>query len=163
MTPDPFIALAQTLEKAGTEAGGPFRVAIDSFPYGRFLGLMAELDPARIDEIVIRAPFRPGFIGAPGRFHGGVLGAVLEIAGMSAWIWQAGRRDGIFPAALPRPITLTVDYLRPAGEHDLFATARLMRWGRRVVVAAAEAWQEDRARPAASAIIHFLLPQTDRS
>ncbi len=162
MTPDPFHRLAAALADSAGASGGRLEAPLDSFPYGRQMGLVAELEPAHADEIVIRAPFRPGFIGAPGRFHGGVVGAVLEIAGMSAWIWRAGRRDGRFPAALPKPITLTVDYLRPAGERDLLATARLMRWGRRVVVAAAEAWQDDRSRPVASAVIHFLLPQAGR-
>ncbi len=163
MTPDPFLRLAEMIANPSPESTGPAIVPLDGFPYGRFMGLQAELAADGGGDLVIRAPFRNGFIGAPGRFHGGVLGAVLEIAGMSEWIWRAGHRDGRFPTALPKPISLTVDYLRPAGEQDLLAAARLMRWGRRVVVAAAEAWQEDRGRPVASAIIHFLLPHADRA
>ncbi len=163
MTPDPFLRLSAMREDGRSASSSVPAVALDGFPYGRFMGLRAELHGDDADALVIRAPFRTGFIGAPGRFHGGVLGAVLEVAGMSEWIWQAGRRDGRFPTALPKPISLTVDYLRPAGEGDVLASARLMRWGRRVVVAAAEAWQEDRSRPVASAVIHFLLPHADRA
>ena len=160
MTPDPFLRLSAMREGGAPTASSVPAVALDGFPYGRFMGLRAELHGDGADTLVIRVPFRTGFIGAPGRFHGGVLGAVLEIAGMSEWIWQAGRRAGRFPDALPKPISLTVDYLRPAGEGDLLAAARLMRWGRRVVVAAAESWQDDRSRPVASAVIHFLLPRS---
>ncbi len=159
MTPDPFLRLSAMRTDRPQAASPAPGVALDSFPYGRFMGLRAELHGDDSNDLVIRAPFRAGFIGAPGRFHGGVLGAVLEIAGMSEWIWQAGRREGRFPEALPKPISLTVDYLRPAGEGDVLAGARLIRWGRRVIVAAAEAWQEDRSRPVASAVIHFLLPR----
>ena len=60
--------------------------------------------------------------------------------------------------SLPKPINLTIAYLRSAGPHDTFAEATVTKHGRRVANVQAVAWQRDRSKPVASAQGHFLLP-----
>lgn len=163
MTPDPFRRLWEELVVGSREpADGP-DVPLDGFPYGRFMALalrsVAGLTHAPAGAgVIVRARYRDMLIGSPGRLHGGVTGALLEIAGMSEWIWRQGEADGEFPEHLPKPISITVEYLRPALPEDIFAAARLARQGRRVVSVEARAWQQDASRPVAAALMSFLLP-----
>ncbi len=60
-------------------------------------------------------------------------------------------------ATLPKPIDITIDYLRSGRAVASHARAYLARQGRRVVNARAEMWQEDTAKPVASFRGHFLL------
>jgi acyl-coenzyme A thioesterase PaaI-like protein len=63
-----------------------------------------------------------------------------------------------FPSSrLPRPINVTVAYLRTGRPVDVFARAEISRAGRRIAHVQAEAWQESRSRPIASLTAHFLL------
>ena len=58
---------------------------------------------------------------------------------------------------LPRPINVTVSYLRTGRPIDVFARARISRAGRRIAHVQADAWQEERGDPIASLTAHFLL------
>ena len=58
---------------------------------------------------------------------------------------------------LPRPINVTVAYLRTGRPQDVHARARISRAGRRVAHVLAEAWQESRDQPIASLTANFLL------
>ncbi len=121
-----------------------------AIPYARFLGVRAE----RIaGELMCRLPFAPDLVGntALPALHGGVLGALLESAAVVHLLWEA---ETFF---LPKTITITVDYLRSAGPLDTFAKGRITRLGRRIATVQTEAWQDDRGRPVASAVAHFLL------
>jgi len=83
--------------------------------------------------------------------HGGVIGAFLEFAAILELVRQGeGER-------LPKPIDLTIDYLRSAGPRDAFARATITKRGRRVANVRVEAWQ-DADRLVAAAHGHFLLP-----
>jgi acyl-coenzyme A thioesterase PaaI-like protein len=62
---------------------------------------------------------------------------------------------------LPKVITVTIDYLRSAGPRDTYARAEVTRLGRRVATVHARAWQEDQARPCATAIVHLLLKTSE--
>lgn len=135
------------------ERDGAGEVALDAIPYAGFLGMALRRDGVGIG---LRLRFDPMQIGAPGRLHGGVIGAVLEIAAIAELMWQA-RREGAAPAHLPKPVTLTVDYLRAAGLADLHARAVVLRRGRRVASVRALAWQESEDRPIAEGLLHFLL------
>ena len=63
------------------------------------------------------------------------------------------------PTALPKPIGLTINYLRSGRALDSYASASIVKQGRRVVAFEARAWQDDPARPIASAFGHFMLRQ----
>jgi acyl-coenzyme A thioesterase PaaI-like protein len=59
--------------------------------------------------------------------------------------------------ALPKPVDITIDYLRSGRAMTSYAGARLARQGRRVVNVHAQMWQEDESKPIAALRGHFLL------
>lgn len=130
---------------------------IDGVPYAEFLGLRLRRDGGRL---TIYLPFDDKLIGspAPKRLHGGVTGAALEFAGMVQLAADA-RRDGIALADLPKPVGLTVDYLRAGKPQPLFASAQVERRGRRIANVRAVAWQDAEDEPIAVGIQHFLMPE----
>ena len=144
MTPEILARLAE---------GAAEEVALDAIPYGAYLGASLLREEGRI---LLRLGFDPSQIGAPGRLHGGVIGAALEFAAMAELMWQ-GLRSGAPLAHLPRPISLTVDFLRGGRPVDTFAAARIIRRGRRVASVRALAWQNAEARPIAEGLMHFLV------
>lgn len=137
--------------RAAREAGDPSPL-LERIPYARFLGLSIE---AASGELVARMTFAPHLIGDSSipALHGGTLGALLESAAIFTVMWSAASER------LPKTINLTVDYLRSGRATDTFAAATITKQGRRVVNVRATAWQEDRARPIATADAHFLLAE----
>ena len=124
--------------------------AIARVPYAKFLGLRAEL---KGDELTLIMPFAPHLVGNPmlPALHGGTTAALLE---MTAIVQVAAT----FPRLrLPKPINVTVCYLRTGRPRDTHALARISRAGRRVAHVTAEAWQGDSKDPIASLTAHFLL------
>ncbi|RYG16078.1 MAG: PaaI family thioesterase, partial [Caulobacteraceae bacterium] len=85
--------------------------------------------------------------------HGGSTAALLEMTAIAqvALVYPRLR--------LPRPIDVTVSYLRSGRPQDVFARARISRAGRRVAHVLAEAWQGDAAQPIASLTANFLLSE----
>jgi acyl-coenzyme A thioesterase PaaI-like protein len=83
--------------------------------------------------------------------HGGATGALLESTAIFQLLWQAET------VVLPKTINITVQYLRSGRPVDTVASALVTKQGRRVVAVRAEAWQEDRSRPIATADAHFLI------
>jgi uncharacterized protein (TIGR00369 family) len=131
-----------------SEAADRLNAILARIPYARFLGLRADLAG---DEMTVILPFSEHLIGnvqLPA-IHGGVLGALLEITALA----QLSLTQGL--ARQPRPIDVTVEYLRSGRPLDTFARAQIKRLGRRVANVQVEAWQEERARPIASLHGHF--------
>ena len=131
-----------------SEASDRLNAILARIPYARFLGLRAELAG---DEMTVILPFSEHLIGnvqLPA-IHGGVLGALLEITALA----QLSLTQGL--ARQPRPIDVTVEYLRSGRPLDTFARAQIKRLGRRVANVQVEAWQEEPARPIASLHGHF--------
>ena len=97
-------------------------------------------------------PFSPKIIGNPmlPAIHGGMTGAFLETTA----IVGVTRELGVSP---PKPIGLTINYLRSGRALDSYANVSIVKQGRRVVAFEAQAWQDDRAKPIASAFGHFML------
>src|SRR5207248_4622771 len=123
---------------------------LDAVPYSRFLGLHAEMTG---DELITTMRYADHLIGNPAlpALHGGTLGALLESAAIFELLWQSET------IVLPKTITITVDYLRSAATVDTHARGNITRHGRRVANVDVVAWQDDRARPIASARAHFLV------
>jgi len=119
-------------------------------PYCAWLGLSARIEE---DALILDMPFDPKLIGNPvlPALHGGVVGSLLETAALIQTIWETGA------ATVPRPVDITIDYLRSARALTSHARGFIIRQGRRVVSARAEMWQEDAAKPVASFRGHFLL------
>lgn len=106
-----------------------------SAPYHQFLDArFAAYEPGRV---VVEVPFREELLVNPEHdiVHGGVLGALLDIAGHYSVLSEVGAR---VPTA-----DLRVDYLRPARTADLRAEGQLVRRGSNLAVADAEVSQPD--------------------
>jgi acyl-coenzyme A thioesterase PaaI-like protein len=98
-------------------------------------------------------PFSPKIIGSPilPAIHGGLTGAFLETAA----IIGVTRELGV--TAPPKPIGLTINYLRPGRAVDSYANVSIVKQGRRIVAFEARAWQDDPNKPIATAFGHFML------
>lgn len=123
---------------------------LDRIPYARFLDLRTQISG---DEVTVIMPFADRLIGNPmlPALHGGSTAALLEMTAMAQVALS-------FPGArLPRPINVTVAYLRTGRPVDVFARASISRAGRRVAHVQADAWQDQRDQPIASLTAHFLL------
>ena len=116
-------------------------------PFARCLGIRIGED----DTLVM--PFSQKIIGNPvlPAIHGGMTGAFLETTA----IVGVTREIGVL--AQPKPIGLTINYLRSGRALDSYAKASIVKQGRRVVAFEAQAWQDDPAKPIASAFGHFML------
>ena len=119
-------------------------------PYAETLGIrLAETEG---DELLFVMPFGDAVLGRPGYVHGGALAGLLEIAAMGTVMRALGGE-----AVTAKQINMTVSYMRGAAAHDTFAAAIITRLGLRVANVEAHAWQQDRAKPVASAQLNLLL------
>jgi len=143
------MGLLDRLRAGGTPAD--WEALAGRVPYGRFLGISVVREG---DGLVSRLAFDEKLIGNTvlPALHGGVIGAFLETAAMFQVLVDTESEH------LPKPITLTVAYLRSAGPRETFARATITKQGRRVVSVRVEAWQEDAAKPVATAQGQFLVP-----
>jgi uncharacterized protein (TIGR00369 family) len=101
---------------------------MDASPFIRFHGMRCEsVDHERL-RVVVRMPMRPELERAPGsrQFHGGPIAALIDTVGDYALALTVG---GGVPT-----INFRTDYLRPATDTDLIATAWVRRAGRTVGV-----------------------------
>ena len=123
---------------------GPFAQS----PFARCLGIRVHEDGTLV------MPFSQKIIGNPilPAIHGGMTGALLETTA----IVGVARELGV---SSPKPIGLTVNYLRSGRALDSHAKVSIVKQGRRVVAFEAQAWQDDRTKPIASAFGHFMLRQ----
>jgi uncharacterized protein (TIGR00369 family) len=100
--------------------------------FHRFLRMEIVAADAAEGTIAIRLPFRDEYsrIPAAGDYHGGIIAALLDVAGTFA---------ASLVAKTPTPtMNLRTDYLRPPVRCDLLATARVLRRGRSAIVADVE-------------------------
>jgi acyl-coenzyme A thioesterase PaaI-like protein len=129
---------------------GNWNQLVQGVPYARFLGLVLDTQDGRL---VGRMQFSEHLIGNPTipALHGGTLGAALEFAAQFELLYRAET------VVMPKTITLTIDYRRSGKPVDTFVAANIVRQGRRVTTVQASAWQEDPARPIASATLQMLI------
>ncbi|HJW41716.1 MAG TPA: PaaI family thioesterase [Rhizomicrobium sp.] len=141
----------ELLAKAAREGVAPDANAlIAAVPYCSFLGITARIEGGRV---ILDMPFDGKLIGNPvlPAIHGGVIGSLLETAAIVQTVWATKA------VTLPKPVDITIDYLRSARASASHASATLQRQGRRVVNVHATMWQEDEAKPVAGLRGHFLL------
>ena len=103
---------------------------------------------------VLTVDFGPMVEGRPQHFHGGATAGLLENAGYAALrtaLLAAGRDP------LLKPINITVQYLAAGKSQASFAVGRITRLGRRNANITVEAWQNDRTRPIATAVMNILM------
>lgn len=143
--------MSSTLELvAAAHRTGAWDTLVQQIPYFAFLGLRLE---QREGVRTVVMPFAPHLVGNPvlPALHGGTLAGALEAVAQLECLARSPT------PALPKTITLTVDYLRSGRPQDTFARAAVVKQGRRVTTLHARAWQEDEAQPIATATVHLLV------
>lgn len=118
-------------------------------PYAKLLQLRFQNEGQNPVAVM---PFHDDVIGAPGHLHGGAIAGLLEFAAFSTLAREIDDDE-----VRMKPITVTVDYMRPGVERDTFASATVERLGTRIANVEAFAWQKERSNPIASARLNFLL------
>lgn len=121
-----------------------------AMPFARTLGMRCDV---RGDEMTAILPFQDKLIGnvTIGALHGGAIASFLELTAMLQVFLVS---DMPRP---PRPMNLTIDYLRQGHAKDLYARAYVLKMGRRMASVRAEAWQDNRADPISAINAHFMV------
>ena len=126
----------------------------EAIPYAKWMHIAPETTTG---ELLTRMRYHDSLIGNTHlpAIHGGTLGAMLEMAAIFHLLWETETET------VPKIVNITVDYLRSARPLDVIASAKVTKQGRRMVNVFAEAWQDDRAKPVATAQAHFLVTADD--
>ena len=120
--------------------------------YARSLGI--EVSDYEDDVPVLTVGFGPVIEGRPGAFHGGATSGLLETAGYAALRARLASDDR---DPQLKPINITVQFLSAGKQKTTYAKGRITRLGRRNANVSVEAWQDDRDRPIATAIMNVLM------
>jgi acyl-coenzyme A thioesterase PaaI-like protein len=118
-------------------------------PYARFIGMELSREG---EELIFVLRYAPHIIGNPllPALHGGVIGSFLETVAMLELV-----RDEALEF-LPKPIDISIDFLRTGRPVDTFGRAMITKRGRQVANVRAEAWQTGPAKPIAILHGHFM-------
>lgn len=103
---------------------------------------------------VLSVDFGQAVEGRPAHYHGGATAGLLEnaaYAALRARLIKEGREAQL------KPVTITVQYLSAGKAQPSFAKGRITRLGRRNANISVEAWQDNRDRPIATAILNILM------
>lgn len=125
---------------------------ISSIPYAKTLGIEARLMG---DDFFLVLPYLATNIGNPAlpALHGGAVGGFMEVCAMA----ELRRHNTDLPFS--KPIGVNIDYLRRGKPIETYASAEIVKEGRRVANVRVRAWQESKAKPIAALSGHFLLPE----
>ena len=96
--------------------------------------------------------------GRPGHFHGGATSGLMETAAYAALRIALNAKG---EEAELKPINITVQFLAAAKKAPLFAKARITKLGRRSANVTVEAWQDERDRPRASAVMNVMIQRIE--
>jgi uncharacterized protein (TIGR00369 family) len=123
-------------------------------PYARSLGIALESWEDGIP--ILSVPFYELVEGRPDHYHGGATGGLLETAGYAMLRAELARQQR---AAILKPINITVQYLAAGKSRTSYAAGRITKLGRRSANLTVEAWQDDRSRPIATAVMNVLMAE----
>ena len=123
-------------------------------PYARSLGIALESWEDGIP--ILSVPFAELVEGRPDHYHGGATGGLLETAGYAVLRAELARQQR---AAVLKPINITVQYLAAGKSRTSYAAGRITKLGRRSANLTVEAWQDDRSRPIATAVMNVLMAE----
>ena len=121
-------------------------------PYARTLGIRVEEEGG--DAPILAYEFSGDVEGRPQHLHGGATSGLLETAGYAVLkneLERLGRQHRL------KPINITVQFLSAGKMKTTYAQGRITRLGRRNANISVEAWQDDRERPIATAILNILM------
>jgi acyl-coenzyme A thioesterase PaaI-like protein len=124
---------------------------LDLIPYSSFIGAQARVESKSVLYWLER---RASNIGNPSlpAIHGGVIGGFLELSAAIEVLYV------LDVSVVPKVVDFSLDYLRPGRYKTIYANCTVLRQGKKLVNVSATAWQDDPARPIATARCHFLLP-----
>ena len=125
-------------------------------PYARALGMESCGEEDGLP--VIGIDFAHHLEGRPGALHGGAIGGILETAGYAA---LRAALAGESPPKRLKPVNITVQYLRGGRTVRTYAVGKITRLGRRNANLHVEAWQEDRAKPIATAVMNIMMQDAE--
>lgn len=120
--------------------------------YAQALGI--SVDSLEDGLPILTVDFSADVEGRPGHYHGGAIAGLLEnaaYAALRAAIAAEGREAKL------KPVNITVQYLSAGKPLKSYAKARITRMGRRNANISVEAWQSDREKPIASAVMNILM------
>lgn len=120
--------------------------------YARALGV--KVHSVEDGTPILTVDFGPNVEGRPQHYHGGATAGLLENAGYAA---LRTRLNAEGREAVLKPVNITVQYLSAGKSQPSFAKGRVTRLGRRNANITVEAWQTDRDRPIATAILNILM------
>lgn len=144
MTQDIAPTLSRPIERLNPED------VLNAIPFAGFLGMRLDLAG---DELTARLPYAPHLIGNPmiPALHGGVISAFMEMTAMAQLFLSETFHH------VPKPIDVSIQYLRTGRPVDTFARAVINRVGRTVANVEVQAWQDQKSHPIATLQTHFLL------
>lgn len=123
-------------------------------PYARSMGIEVE---AFTDGVPLLALDASNSIeGRPGAFHGGAMAGLLETAGYGVLRAKLANEGRLLTL---KPVNITVQYLSAGLMKRTYAQGRIARLGRRTANIAVEAWQDDREKLVATAIMNILMSE----
>jgi len=125
-------------------------------PYARSLGIAVEGEENGAPKLYVE--FDTAVEGRPGHFHGGATSGLLETAGYAALRARLAK-DGRNPQL--KPINITVQFLSAGKSKRSYAVGHITRLGRRNANVTVEAWQDDRERPIATAVMNILMVEKE--
>jgi uncharacterized protein (TIGR00369 family) len=146
MSPSPFFRRYRELRQRGELEA--FNALI---PYAGVVGF--EIEETTEGPVTLLRP-RPSNVGNTQipAVHGGVVGALLEHAGIIRILWECE------VDRFPKIVNISLDYLRPCiAALETRAKAVLVKQGRSVTNVRMEAWQQDPEKLVAAAHAHFLM------
>jgi uncharacterized protein (TIGR00369 family) len=103
---------------------------------------------------LIVMPFAQKVQGRPSFLHGGAISGLLEMAAVAA-LAHALRENG--DDARFKQVNVTVDFMRGGTPQPSYAVGTITRLGRTMANVESRAWQDDPAKPMATATLHYLL------
>lgn len=122
-------------------------------PYAGSLGITVIGEDGGMPLLTL--PYSSDVEGRPGVFHGGGTAGLLEAAGYAAL--RTALNTGDAPHPQLKPINITMQYLAAARSEPNFAVARIARLGSRIANVTVEAWQSDRERRVATAVMNVQI------
>ena len=122
-------------------------MTLDHVPFAKLLGI--EVDSVEPGHAVLSMKLRDDLMRNSGIAHGGAIATLIDSAMAIAIMAQLQENEHTVT------VDLTIHYLRPISEGTARASARVVRFGRRVITVSAELF-DDNGKLAATAISTYL-------